>query len=451
MRNIFWIPPTVNAPLALVGAVLIFLGSPGLASLARAVGGPAASQPPLPGGAGRATDGPPVRVGGGAVVPAYGWLAGKAPWVGYYLPGKPAGAGDIIAKVAVARIRRSRGGCRENGYPRQGGIAVAYVVRVIYSDSKLIEAGQMACVFGHLGGIRVPMIFGPAPARPPALIMRVGTTFVATLVPVAKTPVRGLSRSETKGRKLFRFADHSVLPIGVLVPSLVRVSEINKLKQALEAWGEARMSLFHFYPYANLLPAKQAAALMASKNYYLWALGVSSYCGGANREEITLLIERYLYATKAVTLRQTGGLPVEYHAWCRPRVSERRAAWLLYASAVYPVPWCRLTGWCVAGLMQDYQYRTGRSRGTAVVFTLPSPSMHANRASVISARETVHLVPGTRNYRDRGICVFPPGPGTAPKGACVPAQRRASISAFMAKFAGHGRQSVDRQKAGGGK
>ncbi len=450
MRNIFWIPPTVNAPLALVGAVLIFLGSPGLASLARAVGGPAASQPPLPGGAGRATDGPPVRVGGGAVVPAYGWLAGKAPWVGYYWFGKPDATGDIIAKVASARILTVRFGVTKIGPHPFKRIAVAYVVRVIYSDSKLAKAGQTVVLSGGLGGNNVGgYTFGPPGTAPPALIMRPGATFVASIIPVAKasTTVRRPLHNEAKGRKLFTFAGQSVLPIGVPVPSVVRMANINKVKQALAAWGEARRSWFHFYPFPNVLPAKQAAALMASKNYYLWALGVSSYCGGANREEITLLIKRYFYATKAVTIRQPGCPAVKYRAWRRLRMSQRRAAWLLYASAVYPVPWCRLTGWCVAGLMQDYLYRRARPRGNAEVLTLPSPWMHANRAST----RFKPFVANTWTYRDRGIGIFPPGPGTAPKGAYVPISRKASISAFMAKFAGHGRQSVDRQKAGGGK
>jgi hypothetical protein len=223
------------------------------------------------------------------------------------------------------------------------------------------------------------------------------------------------------------FADRGILPIGLAVPTALTAQQLNPIEAALSLWGRARRTGFKFYPFANVLPASQAAELMQSRNFYFWALGVASYCGGANRAGIRNLLQRYFYPEKLVVVHRKGAPALKYRKWQRPRISVRRAAWLLYAAAAYPVPWCRITGWSVAGLMEDYIYRRRLPQAAGQVPTLPGPWMYANRVAGTGRG----IEPWTLPNRVWGVCLFPPGPGTAPKGAYLPTTRKASVEKFL--------------------
>jgi hypothetical protein len=245
------------------------------------------------------------------------------------------GEAEIIAKVLSVKLI---------GLP-VNSLAMSYKVRVIFSDSSRIQAGKAVAIRGErVSPLSFSLYSGSDPVAHYDPIMRPGATFVAT---VRSTKVRGR----------FKFGSATILPIGLPIPSPVLPAEIKPLEVGLRAWGEARRSNFHFYPYANVLAQSQAARLMESRNYYLWALGVSSYCGGASQMAIVAMVSRTFNRSKPLSIRLPNGQTYKSVVQEHPQLSVRRAAWMLYAMAVYPIPWCRLTARSVVCLMATTAYR----------------------------------------------------------------------------------------------
>ena len=247
---------------------------------------------------------------------------------------------EIIARVRTVKIYR----LPHRGWPVRfkNGLALQYRVEVMFSDSPKIKAGNAVNIDGAqtagVAGAGVSNFGTNFPLNWHDPIMRPGAIFIA-----------GTYAEKNNGG--FRFASATVLPIGVPVPSPLASGEIRPIEDGLRAWSEARKSGFTFYPYANVLPKKQTALLMKSRNFYLWALGVSSYCGGANKQEIASMINGVFYRPDVVGIPRPASRIHGSASWHCPKTSIRKVAWLLYAIAMYSRPTCRPTAQTVASLM----------------------------------------------------------------------------------------------------
>jgi hypothetical protein len=276
----------------------------------------------------------------------------------------PNGESEIIAKVLAVKMSR----LSHKGMPIKftNGVALHYKTRVIFSNSASIKIGETVGLIGirtaggYYYGFGTP---GPVDWRDP--IMRPGSIFVASVVP-------------TKTRGVFEFGDSRILPIGLPVPSPVSSTELKPIEEGLRAWGEAKRSSFSFYPYANMLPKNQATVLMKSQNFYLWALGVSSYCGGADKAAIKSLINQFFYRPKPISISLPNGQTYRGDLWQGPRLSTRRAAWLLYAMALFPNPWYRPTVQTVVSLMGQMWCRHPISPGQKSNFSAAAPWAYTN-------------------------------------------------------------------------
>jgi hypothetical protein len=177
-------------------------------------------------------------------------------------------------------------------------------------------------------------------------VMFPGAIFVAEILP-------------TRTNGTYSFACPTLLPNGMAVPFPVVPTEIPAVKEGLRVWAEADESGFNVgNPYPNILPLTQARQLMKSRNYYVWALGVSSYCTGANANTMLLLIDHTFRAmVRLVPLRMPDGTIRQVHCHDLSAFSMRRAAWLVYAMTTYPPRRRnRITGHYAARLIASVLY-----------------------------------------------------------------------------------------------
>jgi hypothetical protein len=272
---------------------------------------------------------------------------------------------DIIAKVLAVKISTLHP-TKEMPIRFANGVTLHYKTQVIFSNSINIKAGETVEVIGKrttggyavFGGIGMSVGSSVINWRDP--IMRPGTVFVADVVP-------------TKATGVFAFGNTRVLPIGLPVPSPVSGADLKPIEEGLRAWGEATRSGFVFYPYANVLPKNQTARLMQSHNFYLWALGVSSYCGGADKSAIRSLVNQFFYRPKPVTISLPDSQAYKSDVWQGPQLSIRKAAWLLYAMSLFPNPWDRPTAQTIASLMTQVAYRQSTSMTWQVHWSSETP------------------------------------------------------------------------------
>ncbi|NNM86380.1 MAG: hypothetical protein HKL96_11570 [Phycisphaerales bacterium] len=268
-----------------------------------------------------------------------------------------------------------------------------YVARVLFSDSKLVIVGRRVVLLGDqwlppggvFGGAGRAVMLG----RSDPVVLQ-GTVFVDT---VFSTHAKGVFRL---------WGGQRVLPIGLAIPSPVGSGQVKSVGEGLRVWAQARASGFHFYPRANLLPIAQDKQLMKSRNFYVWALGVASYCAaGAPGHGLIGLGDRTYFRTKRVQIRLANGRPYTYTTREPPALARRRSFWLLYAATQYSgPPGAALKGWRVTDYLE---------------------------ASVLGGAATGGFLP------------MPPTPGS---GACVtppvaPGWLRIRLGASVARFLAH--------------
>ena len=219
----------------------------------------------------------------------------------------------IIGKVRSTKV---------SVVPPNGGptstVNIVYTAQAISSYPRGIPDGRPIAIkgtrtVGLLGGLGGPCL------EP---VMFPGARFVAEIMP-------------TRTNRTYNFACPTLLPNGMALPFPVVPKEIPAVKEGLRVWAEAEKSGFNVgSPYPNILPLAQARQLMKSRNYYVWALGVSSYCAGANANTMLSLISRTL--NRRVPLRMPGGTVHQVLCHDLSAVSMRRAVWLVYAMATFP-------------------------------------------------------------------------------------------------------------------
>jgi len=227
-----------------------------------------------------------------------------------------AGRVIITGKVRSAKISM---------VPPNGGPAsvvnIVYTAQAISSYPRGIPARRLIAI----KGTRTVSMFGGlgGPCLEPVMFR--GARFVAEITP-------------TRTNGTYSFACPTLLPNGMAVPFPVAPMEIPAVKEGLRVWAEAEKSGFNVgSPYPNILPLAQARQLMKSHNYYVWALGISSYCAGANANTMLSLISRTFRAmNRLVPLRMPDGTIRQVPCHDLSAFSTRRAAWLVYAMATFP-------------------------------------------------------------------------------------------------------------------
>jgi|GEM_PF-2775462 len=244
----------------------------------------------------------------------------------------------IIGKVRSTKI---------SAVPPNGGPAsivnIVYTVQAISSYLQGIQAGRLITIKGtRTSEYMINPVGGPC-LEP---VMFRGARFVAEITP-------------TRTNGTYSFACPTLLPNGMAVPFPVVPMEIPAVKEGLRVWAEAEKSGFSVgSPYPNILPLAQARQLMKSHNYYVWALGVSSYCAGANANTMLSLISRTFRAmNQLVPLRMPDGTIRQVPCHDLSAFSMRRAAWLVYAMATFPPRRRnRITGHYAARLIASVLY-----------------------------------------------------------------------------------------------
>jgi hypothetical protein len=237
------------------------------------------------------------------------------------LPVEVASADDsalIVGKVLTRKIV-----VLPYGPTTSGTLNIVYTVRVISSYPRRIHSNKIITIQGtRTVGALINPTGGPC-LEP---VMSKGARFVAEVLPI-------------KSNRRYKFACPTLLPNGMALPFPVVPNEIPAVKEGLRVWAEAEKSGFNVgSPYPNILPLAQARQLMKSHNYYVWALGVSSYCAGANANTIWPLISHYVWGSPflPVPLRIPGGTTRQIFCHDIRMISVRRAAWLVYAMTTYP-------------------------------------------------------------------------------------------------------------------
>ena len=283
----------------------------------------------------------------------------------------PIDQSEIIAKVLAVKISTLHP-TKVMPIRFTNGVTLHYKTQVVFSNSINIKAGEIVEVIGKrtTGGYTVFDNFGFMPMGSSLInwrdpIMRPGAVFVASVVP-------------TKATGVFAFGYPRVLPIGLPVPSAVSSAELKPIEEGLRAWGEAKISGFIFYPYAKVLPKNQTTLLMQSHNFYLWALGVSSYCGDADKAAIESLVNQFFYRPKPITISLPNSQTYRGDVWQGPQLSIRKAAWLLYAMALFPNPWDRPTAQTIASLMAQVACRQPTSMARKVHWSSEAPWAFTN-------------------------------------------------------------------------